>query len=131
MVTLDVQHGFCSHYADLGADIYPAIADLLWTHYDQNVRPDGACGQCVTIDRDFVHLATFLHQDADETTDQHGGFFLYFAFRNEFCHLGFTPDTAQYNVAYEWQLTTDGGTVQDICCSGPSASTAVPCPCLY
>jgi hypothetical protein len=75
-----------------------------------------------------VHLATFLHQDADETTDQHGGFFLQFAFRNEFCHMNFTTDTARYNVAFEWQLTSDGGFVRDMLATPPRRLDGRPVP---
>jgi hypothetical protein len=123
-----VQHGFCSHYADLATDVYPMIADMLWNNYKNGVRPSGDCGQCLNLDRDYVHLATFLHQDADETTDQHGGFFLQFAFRNEFCHMNFTTDTARYNVAFEWQLTSDGGFVRDMLATPPRRLDGRPVP---
>lgn len=109
-----VQHGFCSHYIDTTNDIFSKLADTLWTEYQDAVHSQGTCG-CVTIDRDFIHMLSFLHQAEPETNDQHGGFFLNFALRNEFCGVDLgTTDTARYNMAYEWQLTSAGGTVADM-----------------
>lgn len=137
-----VQHGFCSQYVsvpqlDASTNAFQTITDTIFTSFVNSIQGyKDSCGQdqvgvdvcgfgvprgCLLKFQEWAHVMPFIRQSDEVTSEQHGGFVFNGAYRledengyyTEIGNGGVGDNYVKLNIAFEWDLTNEGGTVLD------------------